>query len=610
MLDNVFRTRKILAAAALVTVLLLTCSFIYGFVYRGRTAPNTYFGSQSISGKDRVAASSLISAAIADFENSPIKFKSGDREISAAPSELGISFYSPETLDLAFTPGNSTQKAFAFFKRTYVLPYYRVDFDRLAYFADTRFLEVENKPHDATIGYQNGKLTILPAKEGLVVNRGKLIADILAHMDNLQAGHIEVALIEVQPKINSEGAVKAFSKVQALTEAKITLTYGYDAWVLGGNNLLNVLKFFPQGQENGYVTEAVVGDSKIRIIDVNLADSPAPVLNVVVDEEALDSFLTDVAFDVDRPTHDATLKFDGGKVVDFSPAVDGQKVDLEAARKLVLSKVSIDDLDTKTDIKMALPVVVTKARVGGSEVDSYGIRELVGRGASYFGGSIANRIYNIGLATSRVSGTIVAPGDVFSFNKSVGEVSGKTGYKQAYIISAGRTVLDDGGGICQVSTTLFRAALDAGLPIVSRTGHAYRVGYYEQRGFKPGLDATVWSPGVDFAFKNDTDHYILVQAVADSANAKLEVDIYGTSDGRVVKMTDPVVTNIKPAPETRYQDDPTIPRGVMKQVDFSAVGSDSVFIRQVFKGDKLVLDDVFKTHYRPWQAVYLVGTGS
>ena len=168
---------------------------------------------------------------------------------------------------------------------------------------------------------------------------------------------------------------------------------------------------------------------------------------------------------------------------------------------------------------------------------------------------------------------------------------------------------DDGGGICQFSTTIFRAALDAGLPIVTRTAHSYRVGYYEQGGNKPGFDATVFAPAVDFQFKNDTDHHILVQTVVDRTNAKLQVDFYGMRDGRKVEISTPVVSNVVPALPNKYQDDPTLPKGTTKQVDFSAQGATSVFTRKVYKNDKLLIDDVFKSNYRPWQAVFLVGTG-
>ena len=131
-----------------------------------------------------------------------------------------------------------------------------------------------------------------------------------------------------------------------------------------------------------------------------------------------------------------------------------------------------------------------------ADVNDLGIRELIGRGTSKYAGSIASRIHNISVGTSSFDGALVEPGEVFSFNNTVGDVSTYTGYKQSYIIKDGQTVLGDGGGLCQVSTTLFRAAMDAGLPIVERRSHSYRVGYYEQDA-KPGLDATVYSPTTD-----------------------------------------------------------------------------------------------------------------
>ncbi|MBI3283086.1 VanW family protein, partial [Candidatus Curtissbacteria bacterium] len=298
----------------------------------------------------------------------------------------------------------------------------------------------------------------------------------------------------------------------------------------------------------------------------------------------------------------------GERVSQFTPARDGQKLDRETTKELLLSKVSTENVSGIGEIIINLPVAVTRAKIASEEVNSLGIRELIGRGVSYFAGSIPNRVHNLTLGAKRINGTIVAPGEVFSFNRQVGEVSAAVGYKPAYVISSGRTVLDDGGGICQVSTTAFRAALAGGLPILARTAHAYRVGYYEQRGFKAGLDATVWAPAVDFVFANDTKNHILVQAVVDTANAKLQVDIYGTGDGRKVELSDPLVSNIRPAPDARYQEDPSLPRGTVKQVDFAAQGATSVFTRKVFKNGVLLIDDVFKSNFRPWQAVYLVGT--
>jgi vancomycin resistance protein YoaR len=230
---------------------------------------------------------------------------------------------------------------------------------------------------------------------------------------------------------------------------------------------------------------------------------------------------------------------------------------------------------------------------------------LIGQGVSHFAGSIENRKFNVGLAASRINGVLIPPGEEFSFVKTVGDISGASGYKQAYVIKSGRTVLDDGGGVCQVSTTIYRAALNTGLPITERTAHAYRVGYYEQ-GFPPGLDATIYSPSVDLKFKNDTGHHILVQARVEGTD--LTVDLYGTSDGRSVELTRPVIVSQSPAlPEIR-QDDPTLPKGTVKQVDFAAAGANVVFKRKVTKGGITYIDETIRSNFRPWQAVYLVGT--
>ncbi|MFS8158712.1 MAG: VanW family protein, partial [Candidatus Roizmanbacteria bacterium] len=171
----------------------------------------------------------------------------------------------------------------------------------------------------------------------------------------------------------------------------------------------------------------------------------------------------------------------------------------------------------------------------------------------------------------------------------------------------GRTVLGDGGGICQISTTLFRAALNAGLPIISRKAHAYRVGYYENDS-KPGMDATVFAPSVDFKVKNDTGHYILIQTIIDPKKTSVLFEFYGQKDGRKVTLSPIKVWDVSPPPEPRFEDDPTLPRGTKKQVDFAAKGGKSSFTYKVEKNGEILQDRTFYSSYRPWQAVFLVGT--
>jgi vancomycin resistance protein YoaR len=239
-----------------------------------------------------------------------------------------------------------------------------------------------------------------------------------------------------------------------------------------------------------------------------------------------------------------------------------------------------------------------------------GITELIGQGESFYKGSIPGRIHNVILASSRASGVLVGPGEVFSFNETVGDISAATGYKTAYIIKNGRTELGDGGGLCQVSTTLFRAALNAGLEIIERKPHSYRVAYYEQGGFKPGLDATVYAPSVDLKIKNNTDNHILIQAIPDPTNYHLTYEVYGKKDGRNVELSDIRILSQSPAPPPLYQEDPTLKNGEIKQVDFAASGAKTTFDYKVVKNGEVLGASTFVNNFRPWQAVFLYGPGT
>ena len=345
------------------------------------------------------------------------------------------------------------------------------------------------------------------------------------------------------------------------------------------------------------------------MVNAKISPEPDASAEILINSKGLEEFLNPIAKIIDRPAVDATAQFDGQRITQFTPAIDGQRLDINKTTDEIASFLFDSQENKEISISIKLPVIVTVAKVEDEKINSLGIKELIGRGVSFFAGSITNRVFNIQLGSSRVNGIIIAPGETFSFNNTVGEVSGKTGYKQAYVISSGRTVLDDGGGICQVSTTVFRAALNAGLQIVSRTAHAYRVGYYEQQGFGPGLDATVFAPSVDFKFKNDTGNHILMQTVFNRTRSMLEVDIYGTRDGRSVEQGKPVILSRTPAPPEIRQDDSSLPRGTIKQVDFAAEGADVYFKRKVYKSGVILHDDTFKSKFRPWQAIFLVGTG-
>jgi vancomycin resistance protein YoaR len=222
-------------------------------------------------------------------------------------------------------------------------------------------------------------------------------------------------------------------------------------------------------------------------------------------------------------------------------------------------------------------------------------------------------VQNIATAAGRFDGVLVGPGEIFSMGETLGDVSLDNGFTEALIIYGGRTVKGVGGGVCQVSSTLFRTVFFAGFPVVERVPHAYRVHYYEETSSGAsdpslaGLDATVYFPLVDFKFKNDSPYWILMEtSVGDSS---LTWKFYSTSDGRAVQWKTTGPQDIVAAPKPLLKPNPDFTPLSMAQTDYSADGADVTVDRTVTKDGEVYFTDQFKTHYEAWQAVCEYGPG-
>lgn len=310
---------------------------------------------------------------------------------------------------------------------------------------------------------------------------------------------------------------------------------------------------------------------------------------------------------VNRSPQEPELEIIDNKVKKFVPPLNGQELKIEdAASKLTKS---LDDLEFSPDASTSATLLVTERPPQKSleSINTLGIKEKIGEAESFYHHSIPGRVHNVSLTASRINLALIAPGETFSFNKRLGEVSRRTGFRPAYVISGGRTVLGDGGGVCQVSSTTFRLALNAGLPIVERKGHSYRVSYYEENAL-PGLDATVYAPSPDLKFTNDTGHHILIYSETFPDDYYMYMQMWGASDGRKAQILDHKVYDVTGPGKTIYQEDPTLPRGVKRQVDWSASGAKTSFRYYVTRDGEELSNQIFKTVFQPWSAVYLVGT--
>ncbi|MBI4973876.1 VanW family protein [Candidatus Roizmanbacteria bacterium] len=326
---------------------------------------------------------------------------------------------------------------------------------------------------------------------------------------------------------------------------------------------------------------------------------------VQYDKGVLDDSINQFKDAYNRPAKNALFKFENGRVVSFQR---------EEAGNMLLTDPMSYDLDQyirslkfrPQSYTMTLRDKPVQPEITLAKSNSFGIEELIGEGVSNYTHSIPGRIHNVVFGASKFNGVLIPKGKTFSFNDTIGDISANTGYQPAYIIKEGKTVLGDGGGVCQISTTLFRAALNSGLPIIERYAHAYRVSYYEN-GSKPGLDATVFAPTADLKIENNTPAAILIQTTVDEDNMLLYFRLYGKKDGRNAEISTPLLWDVAPPPTALYQDDPTLKRGITKQVDFPAWGGKASFNYKVTRANQVIFEKKFVSIYKPWQAIYLVG---
>jgi vancomycin resistance protein YoaR len=323
-------------------------------------------------------------------------------------------------------------------------------------------------------------------------------------------------------------------------------------------------------------------------------------LVVRLDETQLAAALAPIGTEAYRSPTNARLDWNttSNQLVVLEPSRDGLSLDVaETVRKIQAQAPT-------TDHTVILAMKPEKPLVDSNNLAALGIEELAAVGTSRFLGSPPSRVTNITVAASKFDGVIVPPGEVFSFNQHLGDVTAEEGYEEAYIISNNRTTKDVGGGVCQVSTTAFRAAFFGGYPIVERNAHAYRVKYYEPPA---GLDATVFSPVVDLKFQNDTDSFLLMKTFVDTKTSTITFRFYGRKPDRRVTFEGPVVTNVQPSGPPIYEDDPDLPVGQVKQVDWAVAGADVTITRVIQNGDE-VTREKFVSRYRAWQDVFRRGT--
>ncbi len=330
-------------------------------------------------------------------------------------------------------------------------------------------------------------------------------------------------------------------------------------------------------------------------------------------EEMLVALLLDIATDANRNPLNARFMFnDETRELELlESARDGRELDIQATLSAIQQALETGKHSSDLIFNIINPQVENTATA-----QDLGITELISEQSSYFYGSDSARIQNIQTAASEFHGLLVPPGAVFSMAEALEEVSLDKGYTEALIIFNGRTIEGVGGGVCQVSTTLFRTAFYAGFPINERHPHAYRVSYYEKTAGNSrnpdlaGMDATVYVPLVDLKFTNDTPYWLLMETDVDPAASRITWKFYSTPDGRSVEFQTTGPINIVEPKKPLCIKNADLDPGELKRVDYEADGADVRVDRWVYRDGDVLHQDTFYTHYQPWRAIYEYGPGT
>ena len=412
---------------------------------------------------------------------------------------------------------------------------------------------------------------------------------------------VELVVTSVPPAVGDASVAEAQATARRVLSGPLTIKGPTRSWTLSVADLGNMLDIKPAGPNARPRPSAPRrgrrrGRSGARGGEERLVAS--------LNEAKVAAYVRTLASQTDRPPVDAELRWNGSSVAIVRESRDGLRVEQPDAVRAIISQAGQTD-----QREVTLKTAVSKPQVSSENLPALNIQRPIATGTSRFAGSSPERINNIKVAAGRLNGVIIAPGQTFSFLSALGPITKANGYQEGLTIQGDATVPGIGGGVCQVSTTAFRAAFFAGLPIVERHQHTYRVSYYEQDGSPTGFDAAVYSPGVDLKFRNDTGGAILIQTAVDTASSTLTFRFFGTPTGREVKLTPSRTNEVKAGPRLPDGTDPALPRGQRKQVEWAADGADATIGRTVLQDGQVTASNSFFSRYAPWREKWVVGTG-
>jgi vancomycin resistance protein YoaR len=592
------------SGAVLLFMLLILLVALFQIGFRDRVMPGVSAYNVDLTGMTRDQARAALETQFTYADRAVFTFRDGDRFWQATARELGVDFDTPAAVDQVFAVGRGDGMLFNLFNQgmawlngARITPVVRYDQGMAAAWLARIASEVDRAAVDARLHIDGMTITAVPAQEGRWLDIPATLSQLDAAITRLMPGG-EVALIIHTTPPTAFDAEAAASKARIALSAPLVLVAeqsdGAPAgpWIASVDQIAALLR----------VVRVQDGRGGFRY-------------DVTADMTAFRGYLESLAAGLLGLPQNARYDFDDatGNLTVIQSSRSGRTLNVDET----LRRMNDALFSTSRTVPIAFDYILPPYHSGLNATD-LNIRELIGRGRTSFAGSSQARRANIAQSAARFNGLIIAPGEVFSFNGYLGDITPEEGYIASRIIVGGRTVDGVGGGVCQVSTTMFQAAFYAGYPIVERYAHSYRVAYYE-RGEGIGMDAAIYKPTpddspfaqeLDLRFLNDTPYHMLIEMSFIPDRDELEFRFYSTSTGRQVVKRGPEVANERPPAETRYEANPSLQPGQEIQVDYAARGAEVRVTRLILDASGAeIRRDLFYSNYQPWGAIIQVAPG-
>ncbi|MGC4106612.1 MAG: VanW family protein [Thermomicrobiales bacterium] len=577
---------------AMVGVLLLLAIGLLGFrvAYGDRIYPAVIVGDVSVGGMTPSQAQSAIQARADAINQGTFTFSYEGKTWTPTLAELGGTVDVDSALSEAERVGRSGDATDrlavtgSLLRDDKMIPLKTsIDQTKLNAWFDKVDSDIGHPAVDADLVVNGGTVTITNDEVGTVVDRAAATKQIMAALQSLGPISVAMPVVADQPKIRASDLQDNYDMLSAAVKAPITANFSGTALTIDPTTLTQ------------YLT-----------VETTLVDG-SPHVALDMDRDALATALNDqYSGSVNSSPVDATVAWsDGVGLVATSDSQNGYTLEPDKFADAVVSSF------LGSNKSFDLPVAVTKPEIDANNLGALGITTALATGDSDFSNGSEARDTNIYVGIGLLNGTLVRPGGEFSFNGAIGAITADKGYVEAGVIVAERVGRDIGGGICQVSTTTFRAALLAGMPIGEWNPHSYRLKGYEADGWTEGFDASILQEGDDpqywgdFTFTNNTPGWILVSAW--TSYPKAYVRIYGTDDGRTVKISD--FTESEPITDNQDVEvvDDTLAAGTIEQSEWPQDGINVGFMRDVYDASgELTEERWFQSDYAGRGNVYRV----